>query len=124
MNMIQKRKAMAGQSGFTLIELLVVIAILAVLAGAAIVGIGAMRANAQKTACKSEKDTIETGLEAYDVDNGTSGSATIATASASKYLKKVKGSDWSANYSGGEWVVTNATTTGAKYAGVPTADCA
>lgn len=124
MNMIEKRKAMAGQSGFTLIELLVVIAILAVLAGAAIVGIGAMRSNAQKTACKSEKDTIETGLEAYDVDNGTSGSASIPSASLSKYLKKVKDTDWSAVYSNGEWTVSPSQNAGAKYASVTPANCA
>lgn len=116
MNMIEKRKAMAGQSGFTLIELLVVIAILAVLAGAAIVGIGAMRTSAQKTACKSEKDTIETGLEAYDVDNGTAGSATIALASGAKFLKKVSAGDWTVSYTNSEYSVTPAG--GGKYAGV------
>ena len=116
MNMIEKRRAMTGQGGFTLIELLVVIAILAVLAGAAIVGIGAMRDNAEKTACKSEKDTIETGLEAYDVDTGNSGTATIAAAKSAKYLKKVNDTDWSVSYTNSEYSV--APTSGGKYGGV------
>ncbi|MCZ7628337.1 MAG: prepilin-type N-terminal cleavage/methylation domain-containing protein [Microthrixaceae bacterium] len=58
--MIKTRMEQRGQGGFTLIELLVVIAILAELAGGRIIGIGAMRTNAQKTACKSDKDTVET----------------------------------------------------------------
>jgi len=95
MDMIEKRRAMAGQGGFTLIELLVVIAILAILAGAAIIGIGAMRTNAKNQACKSERDTINTALEAYDLDtNGTPGAATIALALSNGYLKKVSSTDW------------------------------
>ena len=39
MNMIESRMEKRGQGGFTLIELLVVVAILAVLGGAAIIGI-------------------------------------------------------------------------------------
>ncbi|MCA8985910.1 MAG: type II secretion system protein [Planctomycetaceae bacterium] len=64
MNIIEKKKRQMGQGGFTLIELLVVIAILAVLAGLAVIGIGAMRNNATKTACKADQDTLETAAEA------------------------------------------------------------
>lgn len=88
MNMIEKRKAAAGQSGFTLIELLVVIAILAVLGGAAIIGIGAMRSNATKQVCKTDKKTIETAAEAWALD--TDSAATTADQSvlvAGGYLK-------------------------------------
>jgi prepilin-type N-terminal cleavage/methylation domain-containing protein len=67
MNMIEKRKAMRGQSGFTLIELLVVIAILAVLGGAAIIGIGALRDNAETVVCDNDAATVETAAEAADV---------------------------------------------------------
>ena len=95
-NMIENRKAMAGQGGFTLIELLVVIAILAVLAGAAIIGIGAMRTNAQKTACKSDKDTVETAAEAYRIDTGASTYSTTAQLISSDYIKKgIVGADFS-----------------------------
>jgi general secretion pathway protein G len=71
MNMIEKRKAMAGQGGFTLIELLVVIAILAVLGGAAIIGIGALRDNARNEVCATNLETIELAAQAYDISEPT-----------------------------------------------------
>ena len=71
MNIIEKKKRQMGQGGFTLIELLVVIAILAVLAGLAVIGIGAMRDNANATACKADQDTLETAAEAVLVQNPT-----------------------------------------------------
>ncbi|MCO5322460.1 MAG: prepilin-type N-terminal cleavage/methylation domain-containing protein [Microthrixaceae bacterium] len=117
MNMIESRMDQRGQGGFTLIELLVVIAILAVLAGAAIIGIGAMRDNAKQTACKSEVDTIETALEAYDINTNTTGAGTIALASGAGLLKKVDAADWVVAYAGGEYGVTPAAAPG-KYAGV------
>lgn len=113
MNMIEKRKAMAGQGGFTLIELLVVVAILAVLAGAAIIGIGAMRENAQATACKSDRDTVETAAEAYDIDHlGEDGFVAGALTSVQPliddgYLKKgVVEGDFTLDGSSGSYVAT------------------
>ena len=88
MKMIEDRKAQAGQGGFTLIELLVVIAILAVLAGAAIIGIGAMRTNAQKTACKSDMDTVSTAAEAWLVDSNATVIPTMQNLFDSDYIKK------------------------------------
>ena len=87
MNMIEKRKANAGQGGFTLIELLVVIAILAILGGAAIIGIGALRTNAADNACKTNKETVELAAEAQKT---ATNSATYATdiAGLGTYLKK------------------------------------
>ena len=70
MNMIEKRKAMAGQGGFTLIELLVVIAILAVLGGAAIIGIGSMRDNATDRVCEVDAKTLKTAAHAALIENG------------------------------------------------------
>jgi prepilin-type N-terminal cleavage/methylation domain-containing protein len=69
MNFIEKKKLQRGQGGFTLIELLVVVAILAVLAGLAVIGIGAMRENAEDTACKADQDTLATAAEALLVQN-------------------------------------------------------
>ena len=69
MNMIANRMENRGQGGFTLIELLVVVAILAVLSGAAIIGIGAMRTNATDTVCESDQDTLATAAEAALIDN-------------------------------------------------------
>lgn len=126
MKLIEERKRMRGQGGFTLIELLVVIAILAVLGGAAVIGIGSLRGNAQKQACRTDKATIETALEAYDVDNPTPGVATIAILKSASppYLKKVDAADWTVTYAGGSYTVANTTgATGGKYKSVTTADC-
>lgn len=58
------------QGGFTLIELLVVVAILAVLSGAVIIGVGALRGNAQEQTCRVDRETLETAAEAYRTSNG------------------------------------------------------
>ena len=71
MKFIESRKRMRGQGGFTLIELLVVIAILAVLGGAAIIGIGALRGNAEVEVCKTNRETIATAAEAYKLSSAT-----------------------------------------------------
>lgn len=103
MKMIEKRMEQRGQGGFTLIELLVVIAILAVLGGAVIIGIGAMRENAQKQVCKTEKETIELAAEAYALEHEVSvGDVTIAnlTDGDEPYLKKINEGevdDWTLN---------------------------
>lgn len=78
MRMFNERMKARGQGGFTLIELLVVIAILAVLGGAVIIGIGAMRGNAQEQVCKTEVETIETAAEAYKVSDDDGDYPTIA----------------------------------------------
>ncbi len=88
MNIIEKKKRQMGQGGFTLIELLVVIAILAVLAGLAVIGIGAMRKNANDTACAADKDTVATAGEAYVIDASDPTTLSIATLTSSKLLKK------------------------------------
>lgn len=122
MNIIEQRKRARGQAGFTLIELLVVIAILAVLAGAAIVGIGAMRSNAQETACKADKDTVQTAAEAYQVDGNKADAAVTITAMINdSYLKKVSAADWSLAKVGGEWVATPQA--GTKYSAETVAEC-
>ena len=88
MNIIEKKKRQMGQGGFTLIELLVVIAILAVLAGLAVIGIGAMRTNANKTACKADKDTVETAARAWLLDDAVNtGTLSVTQLVTDKYLK-------------------------------------
>ena len=82
MNIIEKKKRQMGQGGFTLIELLVVIAILAVLAGLAVIGIGAMRSNAEKQAGKADADTYQTAIEAYYTSNTPNAYPSGATMSA------------------------------------------
>jgi len=93
MNMIEKRKAQAGQGGFTLIELLVVIAILAVLGGAAIIGIGTLRSSSEVQVCRTDKETIELAAEAQKV---AANSATYAAnpAGLSTFLRKQPKGTW------------------------------
>jgi prepilin-type N-terminal cleavage/methylation domain-containing protein len=65
-----KRRA-NGQSGFTLIELLVVIAILAVLSGVVVFAVSGISNDSQDSACKAEKRTVDTAIEAYRAENGS-----------------------------------------------------
>ena len=69
MEKFEARRRMRGQGGFTLIELLVVIAILAVLGGAVVIGVGSLRGNAHSEACKTDRNTLETAIQAYNVSN-------------------------------------------------------
>lgn len=71
--MIEQRKRNRGQGGFTLIELLVVIAILAVLAGIAVFAVGNLTEGADESACKTEKDTLNTAVQAAIAKNGDDG---------------------------------------------------
>ncbi len=92
MNIIEQKKRQMGQGGFTLIELLVVIAILAVLAGLAVIGIGAMRDNADKQACKADADTYQTAVEAAKIANSSNTYPATATQSdinaGANYIKR------------------------------------
>lgn len=113
--MIKNRMAQRGQAGFTLIELLVVVAILAILTGIAVVGIGKMRENANKAACESDKDTIETAALAKEVSDQTqvNGNTAVAALSADRYVKKVRdGGGWSVSWANRE---PTATYSGAAY---------
>ncbi len=122
MKMIEDRKAMAGQGGFTLIELLVVIAILAVLAGAAIIGIGAMRTNAQKTACKSDMDTVEVAAEAYAIDENTDGFQTQQLLDSDYIKKGIEGADFTINWAGSD-IASVTAVAGNKFNAATVAEC-
>lgn len=95
MNMIESRMEQRGQGGFTLIELLVVVAILAVLGGAAIIGIGAMRSSSELQVCKTDKETIETAAEAERVATNDTTYDTPANLVTAGYLKKAPKGTWS-----------------------------
>ena len=59
-----------GAKGFTLIELLVVIVILGVLAAVVVFSINGITDNSEDSACKQEKRTLETAIEAYRAETG------------------------------------------------------
>ena len=80
MKQFNARLQSRGQGGFTLIELLVVIAILGILAAVVVFAVGNTTDNAQVQACKTEKTTILTALEAYRASaGGAVYPATLAT---------------------------------------------
>ena len=96
MKMIEKRMEQRGQGGFTLIELLVVIAILAVLGGAVIIGIGAMRGNAEEQVCKTNKETLELAVEAFRVSENRD-PADVEELESKGYVKTGTLNGWSLN---------------------------
>ncbi len=57
--------------GFTLIELLVVIVILGVLGAVVVFSVRGVSDDSQEAACKTEKRTIATAVEAYRAKNPT-----------------------------------------------------
>lgn len=56
--------------GFTLVELLVVIVILGILAAVVVFSVSGIQNNAQANACKTEKRTLDTAVEAYYAKEG------------------------------------------------------
>ena len=118
MNALKTRAQMRGQGGFTLIELLIVIAILGILAGVVVYAVGGTTDSAKKNACKTERGTVETAMEAYKADSTTDSYPTTLAALAPKYVKKApSASDFSIDTSGN----ASAVSTG-KYKNVYT-DC-
>jgi general secretion pathway protein G len=58
-----------SEKGFTLTELLVVIAILGILAAVVVFAVGGINNNSKDSACKTEKQTLQTAEEAYYAQN-------------------------------------------------------
>jgi general secretion pathway protein G len=56
--------------GFTLVELLIVIVILGILATVTVFAVRGITDKSQENACKVERRTLETAIEAYYADNG------------------------------------------------------
>jgi general secretion pathway protein G len=63
--MMQRIRKMREQEGFTLIELLIVIVILGVLAAIVVFAVAGVTDRGTKSACKSERSTVQTASEAY-----------------------------------------------------------
>ena len=69
--MIQRamQKRASGEGGFTLIELLIVIVILGILATVVVLSVSGVTNTGQTAACKADKKTMETAIEAYRAQN-------------------------------------------------------
>ena len=109
MKMIESRLEQRGQGGFTLIELLVVIAILAVLGGAVIIGIGALRGNAEEEVCQTNRETIETAGEARKTAENAATYVDTATLVSEGYIKAntiPAGQTWTVDGTTGEANIT------------------
>lgn len=68
---VRHRSSLRGQGGFTLIELLIVVAILGILGGVVALAMGGLTGDAKQTACEAERTTIESAIEAYNVDHNS-----------------------------------------------------
>jgi prepilin-type N-terminal cleavage/methylation domain-containing protein len=87
---------MRKERGFTLIELLIVLAILAILIGIVSLSIGGLRETALKRAMQSEREVVETGINAYitlatpltTVGDENEARAILATETIGEYLRK------------------------------------
>jgi prepilin-type N-terminal cleavage/methylation domain-containing protein len=94
MNMIQKRQQMKGQSGFTLIELLVAIAILGILAGVAVFAVGGLTDSAKETSCVTEKETVETAIDAFKAIDDNNEYPTNLAALTPDFMKTDVSTNW------------------------------
>lgn len=69
------------QAGFTLLELLVVIAVLSVLAGGAVLAVGAMKGSSQEVACSTDERTLDTAEQALLATTGSAGDEALLVSS-------------------------------------------
>jgi prepilin-type N-terminal cleavage/methylation domain-containing protein len=74
-----------GEGGFTLVELIVVIAILAILSAIVVFAVGGITDKGQTSACKTDRQAIETAEEAYYA-NQDPGAYTDMAGLVPKYL--------------------------------------
>ena len=63
--MMERIRRAQKDDGFTLIEVLVVISILGILAGIVVFAVGGIADRGQESACKTEKKTVQTAVQAY-----------------------------------------------------------
>jgi general secretion pathway protein G len=79
-----------SDKGFTLTELLVVIAILGILAAVVVFAVGGITDTGGKSACSTEKQTLQTAEEAYYAQNNHK-YADVATLTSANLLKSTPG---------------------------------
>lgn len=78
------------QKGFTLVELLVVIVILGILAAVVVFAVGGSTSDAKKSACDSERSTVEAAVEAYRAKTGDypANMAALTASGDDQFLRK------------------------------------
>src|SRR5664280_2139747 len=83
------RHAFQTAQGFTLLELLVVVAVLGVLASVVIFALGGIAAESAVATCKADATSVETAVQAYNVQTGGSPTVTpgLLTNSTNSYLQ-------------------------------------
>ena len=64
--------------GFTLVELLIVIVILGILATVTVFAVRGITDQGQTSACKTDKVTLQTAVEAFIAQNGSAGIGVLA----------------------------------------------
>lgn len=83
--------------GFTLIELLIVIVILGVLATVVVFAVGGVTDKSKLEACRAERRTVETAIDAYSVTVGSAPPSLAALVTANL----LKSPPTQVTYSGG-----------------------
>jgi type II secretion system protein G len=123
LNRMRTRLDLSRDDGFTLIELLIVIVILGILAAIVVFAVGSATTDSKLGACKADKKTIETALEAYKAKAGVYPTAAatdlLAATNGGPYLKAWPGG---ADYSFTVTTLTSSIAVGAGTAG-STAGC-
>ena len=84
---LSKRVHTAREDGFTLIELLIVIVILGILAGIVVFAVGTATSDSKASACKADKKTVVTAVEAYKAKKGVYPTQALLTSGADATLK-------------------------------------
>ena len=77
--------------GFTLVELLIVIVILGILATVTVFAVRGITDQGQTSACNADKKTLQTAVEAYYAQNGTTTDVTEANLVSSGLLVEASG---------------------------------
>mgnify|MGYP001343029250 CR=1 FL=1 len=73
--------------GFTLVELLIVIVILGILATVTVFAVRGITDQGQKSACDTDKRTMETAIEAFYAQKGTTVNPSEAMLVSSEFLR-------------------------------------
>lgn len=111
-------------AGFTLIELLIVIVILGILAAIVVFAVGTATTDSKASACKADKKSIETALEAYKAKAGVYPTAAatdlVAATNGGPYLKTWPGG---ADYTFSVTTLTSTIAVAAGTSGGPPATC-